>query len=408
MSTVFINVGQCGNQVGAQFLDSLCDDKNGAFSGLLKGTDGKLQSIHVDSESKVIKKILSSDLSRSLKRDAIICGKRGCGSNWGCGYHRRDLLDQTLEVMRTEVERCDVYSGCLIVHSLCGGTGSGLSSRLVEALRDEYPLQHIMNIAIAPHWTGESPLQQYNSLLCLACLQQNSDAIMVFNNDIIFHTLEEASGQSARGEDRGFSNQELNSLIISCISGCFLPVNGQVTFGNQPWELFQSCCPMPDLKFLTVCQQVSQRPHTSWLEISQSLTRKVAGSCSGQIPRTVSALAVARGHTGHAFHSNFDKISSRLKSDLGCSHWNPFPLDFWVERYGNKAKRKSLTVVLNSDVMAKYISRVSEEARRKFLVKAYMHWYVQYGCEENDFEQAFHTLRKVVDNYEYFTTPNLQ
>ena len=59
-----------------------------------------------------------------------------------------------------------------MVHSLTGGTGSGLGSRLVERIRDTYPLAHVMSVAVSPHSSGDSPLQHYNSLLSLSSLQQ--------------------------------------------------------------------------------------------------------------------------------------------------------------------------------------------------------------------------------------------
>lgn len=58
-----------------------------------------------------------------------------------------------------------------MIHSLTGGTGSGLGSHLVERIRDAYPLAHIMSVVVSPHASGDSPLQHYNSLLSLASLQ---------------------------------------------------------------------------------------------------------------------------------------------------------------------------------------------------------------------------------------------
>ena len=58
------------------------------------------------------------------------------------------------------------------MHSLTGGTGSGLGSHLVESIRDTYPLAHILSVAVSPHVSGDSPLQSYNSLLSLAALQR--------------------------------------------------------------------------------------------------------------------------------------------------------------------------------------------------------------------------------------------
>ena len=73
-----------------------------------------------------------------------------------------------------------------MMHSLSGGTGSGLGSRLIEALREEYGLCHLMSCAFAPHMSGESPLQHYNSLLTLATLQRYS-LYLIYNKDTMNH-----------------------------------------------------------------------------------------------------------------------------------------------------------------------------------------------------------------------------
>lgn len=61
----------------------------------------------------------------------------------------------------------------------------GLTSHLMECLRDEYSLQYILNVSIWPFQSGEAPLQHYNSLLTLPYLQQYSDAAILFHNDVI-------------------------------------------------------------------------------------------------------------------------------------------------------------------------------------------------------------------------------
>ena len=61
----------------------------------------------------------------------------------------------------------------IIVHSLIGGTGGGLGSSIIEAIRDEFPTMHITSITVGPFVSGESPLQHYNGLLTLAWLQRS-------------------------------------------------------------------------------------------------------------------------------------------------------------------------------------------------------------------------------------------
>lgn len=50
-----------------------------------------------------------------------------------------ELLDQVMEVTRKEVERAEMLQGFQLMHSLGGGTGSGLGTNLLTKLREEYP-----------------------------------------------------------------------------------------------------------------------------------------------------------------------------------------------------------------------------------------------------------------------------
>ena len=59
-----------------------------------------------------------------------------------------------------------------MLHSLCGGTGGGLGSRVLEAIREDYQLQHVVSGVVAPFSSGDTPLQHYNALLSLTSLQK--------------------------------------------------------------------------------------------------------------------------------------------------------------------------------------------------------------------------------------------
>jgi len=56
-------------------------------------------------------------------------------AKWG----RKSLMYHTLERVRKEVERLDMFSGTVVFHSLAGGTGSGIYPLL-------YPQQIILFI----------------------------------------------------------------------------------------------------------------------------------------------------------------------------------------------------------------------------------------------------------------------
>ncbi|XP_026855084.2 tubulin gamma chain-like isoform X3 [Electrophorus electricus] len=122
-------------------------------------------------------------------------GKGGCGSNWAYGYHggqsrgESGLLARTMEAVRKEATRQDYYGGTVLLHSLSGGTGSGLGSKMCEEICEEFPVHHILTVSVVPHQSGESPLQYYNTLLSLASMHRCADGILLFHND---HALSHA------------------------------------------------------------------------------------------------------------------------------------------------------------------------------------------------------------------------
>ena len=175
MSTVFLHIGQCGNQLGHTFWEEVSgskwsSDKNSTSNSKAfpKGKaptittapissnkcptttrkppitknvpysliDDTIPCILVDAEPKVIRQCLNTKtrsnlLAHQVPTECFISDKMGCGNNWACGYHGRGrgsgcgLLNRVEEAVRKVVERCDRFSGFIMFHSIAGGTGSG-------------------------------------------------------------------------------------------------------------------------------------------------------------------------------------------------------------------------------------------------------------------------------------------
>ena len=101
----------------------------------------------------------------------------------------------------------------------------GLTSRLVELLREDYPNQYILCVSVAPFQSGETPTQHYNSLLCLHWLQTYCDCIMLVQNDAILHeTAAQRMVVGRKTNDVSFT--DMNSLISHCVCNCLMPLKG--------------------------------------------------------------------------------------------------------------------------------------------------------------------------------------
>lgn len=131
----------------------------------------------MDSEPKVIKHF-AEDKGLSSVFDSqhnMIYSQSGRGNNWALGYsatyrehsssdpHSLEntappLYERALEALRHEAERADYFLGVMLVHSLAGGTGSGLGSRLIEEYRDTFGKAYLATTSVWPHSSGETPL----------------------------------------------------------------------------------------------------------------------------------------------------------------------------------------------------------------------------------------------------------
>ncbi|TFK05552.1 cytochrome P450 2C5-like [Platysternon megacephalum] len=229
----------------------------------------------------------------------------------------------------------------------------GLSSRLCEAIRDEYSLGQILSVMVAPHQAGESPLQHYNSLLCLSWLQRHVDGVLLFQNDAVLRRTATLLGKKAPVSDMQpqVSLFAMNTYIASCLAGLLYPLKAFTTgsgisMGMEPWELLRSVCPMPTMTFLHIAP-ACKRGTVFWDSLASSVVHS--------LPHTLNIV------------------------EPGChSH--------------------SLTVCANHGSSAELLEQVVARAEAMYKTNAYLHWYWRYGCEEEDF-QHFETLCSMADDY---------
>ena len=64
----------------------------------------------------------------------------GAGNNWARGYSLGDSVQESImDMIDREADGSDSLEGFVLIHSIAGGTGSGLGSYLLEKLNDRFP-----------------------------------------------------------------------------------------------------------------------------------------------------------------------------------------------------------------------------------------------------------------------------
>ncbi|XP_041046601.1 tubulin delta chain-like [Carcharodon carcharias] len=385
MSTIWLQVRQCGNQVGQEWWKLIANER-----------------------------APNSAVDRSFRESNVLIGLRGRGNNWAFGYHRLrtededSLLHRTMDSFRKEVEQRDSYSAVILLHSLSGGTGYGLGARLCESIRKDFPMGYILSVTVAPHQAGESPLQHFNSLLCLSWFQRYADGVLLFHNDDMLRSMHALFGKKTEhisALQAQISLYDMNTHIASCLAGLMYPVSSLrtrsgVSIGLEPWELLRSVCPVPTTKFLYT-SQMNKRGNASWDSMLSSIVRTLPHhSSTRNIHQSTAVLAVARGNGADTF--NCSPFMMKMKQGYGCVSWNPHPLDYWTDPWNIvdlTSPSRLLTICANHSSVLDYMQRVLEKARTMYDAHAYLHWYWKHGCEEGDFLQAFEILDSVVKEY---------
>lgn len=201
---ITLQAGQCGNSVGQQFWQQLCQEHGINQDGNLEdfateGGDRKdvffyqsddtryiPRAILLDLEPRVLNSIQSSAYKNIYNPENFYIHKSGtgAGNNWGMGYSMGEAVhEEILDMIDREADGSDSLEGFMMLHSIAGGTGSGLGSYMLERLNDRFPKKLIQTYSVFPNTQdGDIVVQPYNSLLSMRRLTQNADSVVVLDN----------------------------------------------------------------------------------------------------------------------------------------------------------------------------------------------------------------------------------
>ncbi|KAH0052480.1 beta-tubulin, partial [Aureobasidium melanogenum] len=124
---VHLQTGQCGNQVGAAFWQTISGEHGLDGAGVYNGTsDLQLERMNVyfneasgnkyvpravlvDLEPGTMDAVRAGPFGQLFRPDNFVFGQSGAGNNWAKGHYTEgaELVDQVLDVVRREAESCD-------------------------------------------------------------------------------------------------------------------------------------------------------------------------------------------------------------------------------------------------------------------------------------------------------------
>lgn len=163
-------------------------------------------------EEGVVHDMLRTPLfAELLDTQQFITNTPGSGNNWAQGFaeHGPMYRSHILEKLRRATEPCDSLQSFILLHSLGGGTGSGLGSYILSLLEDEYPEVYRFTTSVFPSSDDDVITSPYNSILSINQLCQHADCVMPIDNQ----SLIDISRRIADKKDTALAREGAGSAI---------------------------------------------------------------------------------------------------------------------------------------------------------------------------------------------------
>ena len=89
--------------------------------------------------------------------------------------------------MRRSLEEAESLQSFLVISSLCGGTGSGFRTSLVEKLKEQYQRKFFTTVNLTNvKGHSDGSLEEYNQVLSLAHVIKDSTLSFFYDNESIY------------------------------------------------------------------------------------------------------------------------------------------------------------------------------------------------------------------------------
>lgn len=424
-NTIVISIGQAGNQIAASFWKTIClehgiDPLNGTtstgqdprgnwsafFTRLGEGNGGSYvpRAVMVDLEPSVIASVKAH--SGSLFNPAsLISRTEGAGGNFAIGYLSagREILPEVMARVDGEIDRCDNVGGIIVIHSTGGGTGSGLSSLVIETIKEKNPEIPVLSCAILPSPQVSSVVTEpYNTVFALNALRRTADACLIFDNEALFELAHQKWGIESPSVD------DLNLLITEALAGltASMRFSGFLTVEISLRELLTNLVPQPSLHFLMCAFAPLTPPDRSKFEemsieeMIRSLfaNESVFAACQPMEGRFLSTAVLYRGIMEDKTVA--DTALAAIRESLPLTYWIPTAFKIGYVEQAGVSHRKSMVLLANNTEVARVLDRICANFDKLWQRKAFANWYLNEGMTEEQITELRSSAQELIQSYQ--------
>ncbi|KAL1994230.1 hypothetical protein VTN49DRAFT_2899 [Thermomyces lanuginosus] len=430
---ITIQAGQCGNNVGSQFWQQLCQEHGISPDGNLEdfateGGDRKdvffyqsddtryiPRAILLDLEPRVINGIQSGPYRHIYNPENFFVGAdgSGAGNNWAAGYAAGDRVQEEIfDMIDREADGSDSLEGFMLLHSIAGGTGSGLGSYLLEHMNDRFPKKLIQTYSVFPDsQAADVVVNPYNSLLALRRLTQNADSVVVLDNGALSRIVAD------RLHVQEPSFQQTNQLVSTVMSASTTTLRYPGYMHNDLVGIIASLIPTPRCHFLVTSytpftgdniEQAKTIRKTTVLDVMRRLLQPKNRMVSVTPSKSSCYISILNIIQGEADPTDVHKSLLRIRERRLASFipWGPASIQVALTKkspYIQHTHRVSGLMLANHTSVATLFKRIVQQYDRLRKRSAFLEQYKKeppFAEGLGEFDEARAVVTDLVAEYE--------
>jgi len=423
---VHIQVGQCGNQIGNVFWNTMrlehFLEANGEFTGDEVKDSIRLEKISVyfkesgkkrfvpravlvDLEPGVLDVIKACPVGKMFKPDNFAFGASGAGNNWAKGHYTEggEIIDEVMDIIRKEVEGCDCPQGLQLTQSLGGGTGSGLGTLTLLKCRDSYPDRILATYSVYPSpKVSDVVVEPYNATLSIHQLLENSDETFVIDNEALYNISHNVLKQNQP------KYADLNHVISLVMAGITASLRFPGKLNGDLRKLGVNLVPFPRLHFFLIAHApmfaADQASHVKLTvqEVTSQMwsSRNFLANVKAEDGKYLSASLGYRGAnlSSQEVDDQVAQVQQKLEEDF--VKWIPNNIKSSIINVPPQDTPMSGTFVANTTAIKAVFQRIATQFAKMYRRKAFLHWYKGEGMDEMEFQEADKNVRDLVTEYQ--------
>merc|ERR1712227_574474 len=366
--------------------------------------------IVVDLEPGVVSGLKDSHFAfyKQINQNKLfVTGASGAGNNWAKGHYTEgaEQIEAVMEIVKSEAEKCDVFQGFQLFHSIGGGTGSGFGTLILLKIRDAFPDKITCTYSVFPSpKVSDTVVEPYNAVLSSHQLLENSDETFMIDNEALYNIMHNVM------KKKTVEYSVLNALIAKVTCGITASIRFPGMLNGDLRKLGVNLVPFPRLHFF-LCSFApltadSNAAHAR-LSVKELTAQAVSARnfyCNVQ-PDDGKVLALSFMFRGKQVESkDVDSVMQSLQQDEAKQatqfvDWIPNNIKSGICKLAGE-EVMSATKIANSTALKGIFQRLATQFGAMYRRKAFLHWYKGEGMDEMEFQEADKNVRDLITEYQ--------